>query len=635
MKINHPLLCALLCFLLFAVNDVIAQVEQFSEGCNTPNLDSLNAMALPYYGNNQVIESYLIQNGYNNLQYISFPGIPFAKSSLTTFLEPNFLIPLNIYIYRDGGNNPGSSITEAEARDYVCRVNELYRDSGTGIQFYANRVESSANNFYNQEQSTLLHMYDMWSAKRYIPDNSKGINVHFIRYNNSPQSSEGIASLPHYPVAPYTQYSLAVRTHSNTAGVQFGPVRISSTLAHELGHTLGLLHTHHPGRYASLLFNADNANVTNGCYQESVSRSKKNYWYNGCFGTDDKLKCEINGDFLCDTDADPNQSGLVNNNGCVYEHPASGNYRVDNWNDMWAPPTNNVMSYTTDDCRNQFSRSQIGIMWMQMPHLKQFINYQQPVIASSSNNVCYSSSTTFSLSGTLPNDAAVTWEVQPAYLVATSQGSGVANLNAASSSTSGTADIIFTIVGSGNCYIARLKKQISIGVPSGPGGISGPSVVNDGSLYTFSIKATKNTQSYNWTWPSGWSAPSTTTAPSAFVQPFSNSGYVTVTPSNTCGYASSSSKYVTLNVCQNCLMFVSPNPATDIVTIGYREDASKATTAVTQYIIHDSYGAIISKGSFSESQKSLDLSHVKTGAYIITVHLKNGYKEKHRVIIGK
>lgn len=617
-------------------NNLFAQIEQFSEHCNTPNLDSLNAMALPYYGNNQVIENYLVQNGYNNLQIISFPTIPYAHSSSTTFLEPNFLIPINIFIYRDGANNPSSAISEVEARDFVCRVNEIYRNAGTAIQFYTNRVEISANNFFNQQISTLTHIYDMWSAKRYIPDYSKGINVHFIRNNNSPQSAPGVGSLPHYPVAPYTEYSLYVRTHNNTSGIQLSALSNSNTLAHEIGHTLGLLHTHHPGRYASLAFNSDNATISNGCYQESVSRVKKNYWYNGCFGTDNKLKCEINGDFLCDTEADPNQSNKVNVTGCTYQHPSSGDYRVDNWGDMWTPPTNNVMSYTADLCANQFSRSQTGIMWMQMTHLKQFINYQQPMIASSSNYICYSSSTTFSLSGTLPGDANVTWEVQPSSLVAASQGSGTAYLSAANPSTSGTGEIIFTLVGPGNCYIARLKKQISIGVPPGPGGISGPSVVNDGSLYTFSIKATKNTQTYNWTWPSGWSAPSTTTNPSAFVQPFSNSGYVTVTPSNNCGYSSSSSsKYVTLNVCQNCLLFVSPNPATDIVTLGYTEQSLKTRDGITQYVIHDSFGVLISKGSFSESEKSLDLSQVKNGTYIITIRLSNDYEEKHRVIVSK
>lgn len=616
-------------------NNLLAQVNQFSMHCNTPNLDSLAAMALPYYGNNQVIENYLVQNGYNNLQYISFPSIPYAHSSSTTFLEPNFLIPLNIYIYRDGVGNPNSSVSEAEARDIICRVNATFRDAGTGIQFYTNRVEFENNNFFNQQVSTLLHAYDMWSAKRYIPDNSKGINVHLIRYNNQPEDASGSASLPHYPVPPFGNYSLYVRTHNiNPLGGKRTQDQLSSTLAHEIGHTLGLLHTHHPGRYASLLFNADNATIANGCYQESVSRVKKNYWYNGCFGTDNKLKCEINGDFLCDTEADPNQINRVTS--CNYVLPASGDYREDNWGDLWTPPTHNIMSYTDDDCANEFSRSQTGIMWMQMPHFKQFINYQQPMIASGSNYICYGSSTTFYLSGTLPGDANVTWEVQPSSLVAASQGSGTAYLSAATPSTSGTGEIIFTLVGPGNCYIARLKKQISIGVPPGPGGISGPSVVNDGSLYTFSIKATKNTQTYNWTWPSGWSAPSTTTNPSAFVQPFSNSGYVTVTPSNNCGYSSSSSsKYVTLNVCQNCLLFVSPNPATDIVTLGYTEQALKTRDGITQYVIHDSFGVLISRGSFSEAEKSFDLSQVKNGTYIITIRLSNDYEEKHRVIVSK
>jgi hypothetical protein len=333
---------------------------------------------------------------------------------------------LNIYIYRDAANNPASSILEEEAREYVCRVNAIYRDAGTAIQFYSNRVEFESNNFYNQQVSTNLHVYDLWSRKRYISDNSKGINVHFIRYNNAPEDSPGKASLPHYAVPPYGNYSLYVRTHNITSDRdQRDAADIAATLAHEIGHTLSLLHTHHPGRYASLALNSGegegNGTISNGCHQESVSRVKKNYWYNGCPTTDNKLKCEVNGDFLCDTPADPRQTGRVNAD-CIYNTPASGDFRSDNWGDLWTPPTNNVMAYTQLDCRNQFSRNQTGIMWMQMPALKTYINYQQPVIASLGS--C--ASPRFTLGGTLPNDATITWQAEPARFFNVASGSGTA-----------------------------------------------------------------------------------------------------------------------------------------------------------------------------------------------------------------
>src|SRR4051812_18470599 len=61
------LLCA------FGLGEASAQVDQSSTECSTPNLDSATAEALPYYDNNQVLEDYLEQSGYNDLQYLSVP----------------------------------------------------------------------------------------------------------------------------------------------------------------------------------------------------------------------------------------------------------------------------------------------------------------------------------------------------------------------------------------------------------------------------------------------------------------------------------------------------------------------------------------------------------------------------------
>lgn len=470
MTINQILMKKILLtsiFLLSMVCSILAQVDQYDPACSTPDLDSATAVSLPWYNNNQFLENYLVQKGYNNLPQISFPT-PNARTTTTTFLEPMFLVPLNIFIYRDGANDPTSSIAESEARDYVCLVNEIFRNAGTAIQFYTNIVQFEGNEFFNNKISSQLEVYDLWSRKRYIPipAGGDGINVHFIRYNNAPENNSGKASLPYYPVLPYSNYSLYVRTHlvysDGTRGGKRSPVDNAATLAHEIGHTLSLLHTHHPGRLPSLIFNETNATISNGCYQESVSRVKSNYWYNGCLSTDGLAKCGINGDFLCDTDADPRQSGLIS--GCTFIPPLSGDYRTDNWGDVWTPPTHNVMSYSNSACLNQFSRHQTAIMWRQMEHFRTFISYQVPVVSSASNTVCVGSNMAFTLSGTLPNDASVTWQVQPSNLVNVSSGTGLtANLSAASTSAIGSVNIVFTMIGSGNCYIARIQKTVWIG----------------------------------------------------------------------------------------------------------------------------------------------------------------------------
>lgn len=455
-----------LCFCFSAIIRLLnAQVDQYNQACSTPNLDSVTAMELPYYGNNAILENYLTQQGYNSLKNISFPS---SNARSVSFLEPKFLIPVNIFIWRNGTNDPASSITEAEAREFVCMANETFRNAGTSIQFYTNRVEVHANNFFNNQIANSLHVFDMWSSRRLVSDNSKGINVHFIRYNLAPEDNNGKSSLPQYPI-PFSRYSLYVRTHTNPSGDQRTVSDIVSTLSHEFGHNIGLLHTHHPGRFASLLSNMasdeGNGTISNGCYQESVSRVKRNYWYDGCFVTDNKLKCEINGDFLCDTQADPNQTTRVNLE-CVYDLPTSGDFRVDNWGALWTPPTHNVMAYNPAICRTEFTRNQIGIMWMEIPKFYNYVNYQVPSI-SPSDLVCFGTNKSFSVSGTLPIGAAISWEVQPPSLVSKSNGTGtIATFSALNSTSSGSAKLIYTILGPGNCFVARLAKDIQIGRPT-------------------------------------------------------------------------------------------------------------------------------------------------------------------------
>ena len=99
-----------------------------------------------------------------------------------------------------------------------------------------------------------------------------------------------------------------------------------STLAHEVGHLLGLLHTH---------------GVSNTVRTDEL--------VNG-------TNCATAGDTFCDTPADPKLSGMVNNN-CNY----TGNEKDAN-GDFYAPDPKNLMSYSLNICRDKFSDEQKAIM---------------------------------------------------------------------------------------------------------------------------------------------------------------------------------------------------------------------------------------------------------------------------------
>ncbi|MEQ8702469.1 MAG: T9SS type A sorting domain-containing protein [Phaeodactylibacter sp.] len=106
----------------------------------------------------------------------------------------------------------------------------------------------------------------------------------------------------------------------------------SYLIAHEMGHCLGLLHTH----------NSDNGQPITG--PEYVDQDN------------DPGNCLDNGDCVCDTPADPNIDTKVtyNNDECTYIGP----YEMDDFDDYYDPHLDNIMSYTNYQCYHRFTDGQ-------------------------------------------------------------------------------------------------------------------------------------------------------------------------------------------------------------------------------------------------------------------------------------
>lgn len=107
-----------------------------------------------------------------------------------------------------------------------------------------------------------------------------------------------------------------------------------STLTHEFGHFLGLLHTHES---------------SNGI--EYVNGSN----------------CTIAGDLLCDTPADPNLFGSVIDSNCNYLGSD-----LDPLNELYKPDPSFIMSYARKDCRRRFSDDQYAVMRLNKDQIKIF-----------------------------------------------------------------------------------------------------------------------------------------------------------------------------------------------------------------------------------------------------------------------
>ncbi len=101
----------------------------------------------------------------------------------------------------------------------------------------------------------------------------------------------------------------------------------SSLFTHEMGHFLGLYHTHNEWADSELV---------------------------------DGSNCEIAGDYICDTPADPNLLYLryrTTTSTCIYTDSLK-----DLNGDLYMPDITNYMSYAVTKCRNTFSQQQIEIM---------------------------------------------------------------------------------------------------------------------------------------------------------------------------------------------------------------------------------------------------------------------------------
>ncbi len=99
--------------------------------------------------------------------------------------------------------------------------------------------------------------------------------------------------------------------------------RRTSAISHEMGHCLGLFHTHH--------------GMEQGGCEERVDRSN----------------CSTCGDFVCDTPSDPGLFGKVEGRHCTWSGQG-----FDSSGEAMHPDLHNIMSYTHPRCMQHFTEGQ-------------------------------------------------------------------------------------------------------------------------------------------------------------------------------------------------------------------------------------------------------------------------------------
>jgi hypothetical protein len=174
-------------------------------------------------------------------------------------------------------------------------------------------------------ESEIVHIRDPSLASFMMPDDEtrltshkrseKRIHVFLVEYIQGVQSTsfDGYAyNANEQDILPHQADFLVVTISALTDG---------STLSHEMGHFFGLQHTHE-------YFGTDKAELV------------------------DRYRCNVLGDGLCDTPADPQLYGWVDPNGKY-----TGAHR-DAEGNGYAPMVNNLMSYAQARFRNEFTPGQ-------------------------------------------------------------------------------------------------------------------------------------------------------------------------------------------------------------------------------------------------------------------------------------
>jgi hypothetical protein len=320
-----------------------------------------------------------------------------------------------------------------------------------------------------------------------------------------------------------------------------GSYYTTTSLPHEMGHCLGLYHTHHG------TVNEGGGDI-NQC-PELV---------NGTNST----TC---GDYISDTPADPN---AWSSNSCVYigtGHDAN--------NQLYSPSTSNIMSYAYKPCRTTLTANQIDRIQNYMIN-SQIL--QNTVVSTLSGAPVLCTSDSYSIN-VIPSGCTISWN----------QSANITQVSAGDPNP-----CVFQKYSNGNGYINAVVSgcanyTLSIPVHTGPYSssdypISGPSSASCNSYVYYTIPVLNDVTNINWTWPSAWTYISGQNSPYLTLRTNNSGGAVMVGVSNKCGQSGSYAYKYTSVRCGYSLI-VSPNPASEIVNISIIEPQSITPDSLLSY----------------------------------------------------
>lgn len=221
----------------------------------------------------------------------------------------NRTLTINVYVVKNDQYLPGVSPTEIQAA--ITKLNGFFQHVSLSFKI-CNTIY--IDNYQLDNLSVISNEADLVS--QFSEKNT--INL-YLTTSLSDNMGLGLKGYTYMP-----------SSRKNSIFIEKGFLA-GTTLVHQMGHFLNLYHTHETA-FGNELVNHSN--------------------------------CSISGDKCCDTEADPGLDGQIDIS-CIYtgkQKDANGTF--------YQPKPKNIMSFSNDDCRCNFSRTQFLRMIYTLQNLK-------------------------------------------------------------------------------------------------------------------------------------------------------------------------------------------------------------------------------------------------------------------------
>ena len=272
--------------------------------CGTNSKLNLSIKNMPWYGNNDFLSGYLNDIGYD-------------ENSVNVI----YRIPVKFWVYRLSDGSKG--VSNFYLKKQIKYLNYFHSKNNTGIRFYQHPEVT----YIDKDRLYVLKYMTTGISQNFMHKEKGCINI--LLAGNLIKNIPGNVPKEYHGTHNSVTHNIIIRQDIAT-----------QTLTHEIGHFLGLEHPHRNWKKGKRK-------------QEAVDRTRE---LHGLFRNG--LVCELNGDKLCDTPAEPDLSKYTNDR-CKY----TGWNVKDNWEEVYKPHTNNIMSYCKNrECRTHFTKGQIAVM---------------------------------------------------------------------------------------------------------------------------------------------------------------------------------------------------------------------------------------------------------------------------------